>query len=393
MLRDQTPKPRNTLEPDSAVKKVRNASDPATVLVVDDDDRNRRLLRAQLEPPYRVVEAASGDEALAVVRADTVDLVLLDVMMPGKSGYETCRELKALTKGTFLPVILLTALTDQDHRNEGLAARADDYLAKPANRIELELRVQAFLRIAMQERAIQSQLTALRQLSALKDDLVSLIVHDLRNPLAGMLPILKAAADSTTDPTLRDDLRIALDGGEKMRRALEDLLRVRQLEEGRIVLRRELVDLGELFGDAIRTAEGEARRREVQVTTSIEGPPVAMLDRDLVRRAIENLLVNSVKFSPRGSTVTLAARAVGAMLEISVADRGRGVPEAYRERLFAKFGALDLHGSSSRQGFGLGLYLVRLVSTAHGGDASVEDAAGGGAVFRMLLDASGSASD
>ena len=104
------------------------------VLVADDDERNRRLLRSWLEPRYDVSEADDGPSAVATVEGQPPDLVLLDVMMPGMSGFDACREIKShRAGGPLLPVLLLTALTEQAHRNEGLRAGADDFLSKPCD--------------------------------------------------------------------------------------------------------------------------------------------------------------------------------------------------------------------------------------------------------------------
>src|SRR5207253_9406612 len=113
-------------------------------------------------------------------------LVVLDVMMPGMNGFDACREIKRRHREPYLPVLLLTALTDQDSRILGFEAGADDFLSKPFDRRELLLRTRAFLRLRQQDDQIRRQLEELRQLDRLKDDLAALVVHDLRNPLAGL---------------------------------------------------------------------------------------------------------------------------------------------------------------------------------------------------------------
>jgi len=361
----------------------------STILVVDDDDRVRRLLRAELEPVHQVIECADGDEALSLLEREPIDLVLLDARMPGRSGFDTCREIKAATAGgIYLPVILLTSLYDDETGNDELDSDADDYLLKPIDRVDLQLRVKAFLRLRAQERAVRSQLEALRDLEELKDDLATLIVHDLRNPLSGIVPILTAAVDAVDSPSIAEDLRIAVDAAEKMRRALEDLLRVRELEEGRLLPKRERVSLDELCRDALRTIHGAARLRNVRLEYQVEGAMTAKIDGGLVRRAVENLVMNAVKFTPRGTTVTVMMWHAGGRLDIAVSDCGRGVPESLKEAVFAKFARLDSQQAGSRRGFGLGLYLVRLVATAHGGSVSVENRPSGGATFRMQLSTS-----
>src|SRR5918911_5488493 len=125
-------------------------------LVVDDEPINRALLKGSLSALCEVVEAGSGPDAIDVLARRPVDLVLLDVMMPRMNGYDVCRRIKDETR-EYLPVILVTALGEQDDRNRGLEAGADDFLTKPVDRRELVLRVRAFLRIRRQEKQIRQQ--------------------------------------------------------------------------------------------------------------------------------------------------------------------------------------------------------------------------------------------
>ena len=120
----------------------------AHILVVDDEARNARLLQMVLRPGgYRVSLAAGGPEALAIAASQPVDLVLLDVMMPGMSGYEVCRAIRADPATSFLPIILVTALHESDERIRGIEAGADDFISKPFNEVELLARVRSLLRI------------------------------------------------------------------------------------------------------------------------------------------------------------------------------------------------------------------------------------------------------
>lgn len=358
----------------------------SVVLVVDDEARNRSLLRAYLSGSYTVVEADTGRAALAVLAQRTCDLVLLDVMMPEQDGFETCKQIKALVRdGSFLPVLLVTALGDQDDRNTGLEAGADDFLSKPLDRRELLLRVRSFLRLRDQEQLIRAQVEELRRLQALKDDLVSLLVHDLRNPLAGLISSLELAADAPSGPVQAEDLARAVKSAAGLREVLDETLQVRLLEDNAIVAHRATVDLAELAGAAVATLESTARRRRVKVTTSLEGDGTAALDGKLVRRSVENLVSNALKYTPSGTDVMVAVRNTGGVVDIEVGDRGAGVPDDLKRTMFEKFGSLEAKRGAARRGIGLGLYLVKLVAGAHGGEVFVEDRPGGGALFRLRL--------
>jgi signal transduction histidine kinase len=363
-----------------------------TILVVDDDARNRELLRAYLQGDGRILEAESGPEALKLLAGEAIDLVLVDVMMPGMSGYELCREVKKKTSGEILlPILMLTALTAQESRNAGLEAGADDFLQKPVNRHELGLRVAAFLKLREQDRLIRRQVEELRQLDALKDDLVSLMVHDLRNPLASVLAQLEMLRREIPDAELREEAASAHAAAARLREIVDDILQVRLLEEGKLNLSLQSCPISDIVREAVAGVEPVAVQRGVSVALALNGGPPLPVDRKLVRRAVENILANAIKYSPRRASVEVRTRAAEGGIEVAVADRGPGIPDALKSKLFEKFGSVEMARGEARRGYGLGLYLVRLVASAHGGRAVAQNREGGGSVFGLWLPARGPA--
>jgi signal transduction histidine kinase len=356
----------------------------ASVLVVDDEPLNRALMRAALGGACNVLEAESGPQALEILEREPVDLVLLDIMMPKMDGYEVCRRVKGKPGEGFLPVVLVSALGEQADRNRGLEAGADDFLSKPFDRRELLLRTKAFLRLREQDRLIRKQLADLARLQTAKDDLVALIVHDLRSPLAGVVAYLQLLQDEVTGRAA-SDVKMALQSADAALARLEEALQVRLLEEGRMAVRREPVALGDIVTETTTPMEAVARRKGVLFEQRVEGEPTARIDGKLVRRSIENLLSNALKYTPKGGDVSIQVRNDQSEVQIEVADRGPGIPDDLKGSLFEKFGSVEAKKGLARKGFGLGLYLVKLVAQGHGGAVSVSDRPGGGSVFRMTL--------
>jgi signal transduction histidine kinase len=311
--------------------------------------------------------------------------VLLDVMMPEMNGFDACREIKRRPEGLFLPVVLLTALGEQDDRNAGLEAGADDFLSKPFDRRELMLRVRTLITVRRQQRLIVEQFEALRNLDALKDDLVSLIVHDLRNPLSSIVALLGVLREEARSPDTIEDMDGAIESAGRMSEILEDLLHVRMLEDGKVPVHRELHPVRDVIREALETLTGAARERGVRLVGGGDQGAAALLDRKLVSRALWNLIANAVRYSPRGEAVEVEVRSGAGGVEIDVADRGPGIPEPVRRNLFDKFNSTEQRARGPRQGFGLGLYLVRLVATAHDGTADALPREGGGTIFRLRL--------
>jgi signal transduction histidine kinase len=368
-------------------------------LVVDDEPANRRLLRACLGKTYDVYDVEGAAPALDLLDRQAIDLCLLDVMMPGMSGFDLCREIKRRQRD-YLPVVLLTGLGRQDDRNAGLLAGADEFLTKPFNRHELLLRVRALVRLREQDQQVRRQLTVLtaqekhtrqkmkelEDLGAMKDDLVSLMVHDLRNPLTGIVGFLDLLSEDAPDPELRRDAMAALEASGRVRETLDDLLCVRMLETSSLTLNRERLRAESVVGDATTSLRGAARARHVEIRTRAESNDLMVDgDRKLVRRAVENLLSNALKYAPEGSVVSAAIRHAGSDVEIEVSDRGRGVPDAAKQQVFRKFASVEAARGEARRGVGLGLYLVSLVAMAHGGSAVVRDGKDGGAAFSLYI--------
>lgn len=119
-----------------------------SLLIVDDNPTNVELMTLQLKPyPYEIFKAYNGEEALDIIKNQDLDLILLDLMMPGMSGYEVCQRIKSNPLTQFIPVIIVTALRDLDDKLKAINAGADDFLIKPYNKIELTTRIKSLLRI------------------------------------------------------------------------------------------------------------------------------------------------------------------------------------------------------------------------------------------------------
>lgn len=367
---------------DSVVPEVR-----ATVLIVDDDPLSRELSTRALMSAHDVLQADSVAAALDIIRNRHVDLVILDVMMPGTSGLDGCGAIKLQAGARYLPVLLLTALRSQEDRNLGLAAGADDFLSKPVDRRELQLRVATFARLAHQEQLIRRQVQQLNELSALKDDLVEMMVHDLRNPLTAVTSSLSLLKDSPSLQTHedREDVDLALSATHRIARLLEELLQIRLLEEGKLVPQRTPVPLESVVRNAVDTLKPGATSRRIAL--EFVPPPncdsTVWVDEPLIQRAIENLLSNALKYTRKSVDVWLDCTPQN--VAVTVADRGPGIPEFLRPKLFSKFASVEAERGQVRRGIGLGLYMVRLTTMAHGGKVDVEPREGGGSLFRLVL--------
>lgn len=356
------------------------------VLVIDDEPRNRGLVRALLAD-HEVVEAAGAADGYRILETAPIDLVLLDVMMPEIDGFAACREIKARWVEPYLPVILLTALGDQEHRNHGFESGADDFISKPFDRRELQLRVAAFLRLRHQDDLIRRQIDELRRLDRLKDDLAALIVHDLRNPLSGLDGFLQVLRRTAAAEGQQEMVDWALLAARNLRDTVEDMLKVRMMEESQLELHRSRFKLRRLAEQAADSLRGDAEARSLELKITGEDAEVDA-DEALLRRAVENLLANGLRYTRSGTGVDVTIRTcAGDGVGIDVADRGPGIADPIKQTLFEKYSSVEARSGQARRGNGLGLYLVRLTVEAHGGTVAALDRPGGGTIFRITLPA------
>jgi len=380
------------------------------VLIADDVPANVELLADQLQLlGYRTVEAEDGPSALAAALAHRPDLCLLDVAMPAgdlgvsdrATGFEVCRRLKRDPRTAHVPVIFVTALNDTADRVRAIEAGGDDFLTKPHNRLVLGARVRSLIRLKRATDALADSVRKLRELEKVRDDLLKMLVHDLKSPLAGVLATLEMAGDGDFGPVAeraREALAQAQGRGEELLALIDDLLEVARLEEGGLALHPEPLEPTRMLADVardweVRFAAGGVR---AEVDTVAAGAPAFVGDRALLRRVLNNLLENAFAHAAPAPgapaadgtpfTVRVSARAAdrdGVLF--TVADNGPGVPAEYQELIFRKFETVKLAGALRQRGSGLGLAFCRMVVEAHGGRVWVQSAPGRGAAFHVLL--------
>ncbi|RKY61351.1 MAG: hybrid sensor histidine kinase/response regulator [Candidatus Latescibacterota bacterium] len=362
---------------------------PDTILVVDDDVFNVELLEEMLSlEGYEVDKAYDGFQALRKVSESPPDLVLLDVMMPGMDGFEVCRRIKEDLTGRFIPVVLVTALRGTENYIRGLEMGADDFISKPVDRGELLARVRSLLRVKHLYDELESKNEELLRLEHHRRELTQMIVHDLKNPLTIIMGNLQLIlmTRKDLDQEVREILERAYDGGQALLRMINTLLDIDRMEEGTLELRKERLDLAELITEVVDDFQGPARSQGVELGYEVpEGLPEVEVDRDLIRRVLENLLSNALQHTPSGGRISVAASQEDGTLKVSVSDTGEGIPEEYHEKIFEKFQQVEVRRHRVRTGRGLGLAFCRLAVEAHGGRIWVESEPGRGSKFSFTL--------
>jgi len=363
-----------------------------TILIVEDARANIDLLLGTFGDQYTVSVALDGQSALKIVETVNPDLILLDVMMPGMDGFEVCAKLKDNPATRDIPVIFLTGLNEDVDEEKGLRLGAADYITKPFHPgvVKARVRNHLALRHARLEAVAQRDEAAaacqkLRELEKLRDDLVHMVVHDMRSPLTGLSMSLDLLSpEDGGSPASREILGMARENCRALADMVNSLLDVSRLEAGQMPFHCEASDLGPLACAAVRRLSGLVQGRQVSVQTAV-APVVAHCDPVVTERIFENLVGNALKFTPEAGSIRIELRLEAQWARFSITDSGPGIPVEYHEKVFQKFGQVELRKERKMPSTGLGLAFCRLAAEAQGGSIQLESAAGQGATFHVRL--------
>ena len=381
------------------------------ILAVDDSITYLNAIGDALkEEGYDVILAQSGEEALELLSVQPVDCILLDLLMPGLSGQETCERIKGAPVVRDIPLVMLTALEDREAMIQGLTAGADDFISKSNELQVLKARVRAQIRRKQFEdenRRIREELLrkeleaaearASKELAETRAVLVDelerknreleafsySVSHDLRAPLRaidGFCRVVMEDFSQSLDPQGQEYLKRVCAAAGRMGELIDDLLELSRV--GRADLRRSRVDLSDLAREVVADLRKRSNR---DVEVIVEDQLMAEVDSRLMRIALENLLGNSWKFTANvdGARVTFGCDPRGADCVYFVRDNGAGFDMTYAEKLFRPF--QRLHSDADFAGTGIGLATVYRIIDRHGGRVWAEGAVGHGATFYFTL--------
>ncbi len=372
--------------------------EPKTILIVDDMPANLGVLTSHLERQgYTAVVAQGGEEG--VERAEFVrpDLILLDVMMPGMDGFETCRRLKANPITRDIPVIFMTALTDTTDKLTGFSVGAVDYVTKPLNGAEVLARIETHLalytlrrRLAEQNERLQREVAAREEMqeallrsNAELEQLAYVASHDMQEPLrmvASYLQLVAQRYKGQLDADADEFIGYAVDGAKRMQALINDLLAYSRV--GTKARPFERTDCNKVIETALANLRVAIKESGAHVTH--DDLPTIMGDGTQLVQLFQNLIGNALKF--RGSEpvrVHVGVEAADGHWRFSVRDNGIGIAPEYHQRIFVMF--QRLHGRGEYPGTGIGLAICKKIVERHGGTVWVESQPGHGSNFKFTI--------
>ncbi len=388
------------------------------ILIVDDVEPNIFALRSLIEAHFdaNIVEATSGEQVLRIINEQSVDLILMDVMMPGMDGFETARLIKNRPKTSNIPIIFLSAYDPtQKLLEKGIAAGGFDYLTKPIDDNQLVYRLKMYLRFIRHEflmnmhlrelnqklieeieerkateQTLQISQKELRSANASKDKFFSIIAHDLKNPfnaIIGLASVLIDDYDSFSREEQKDFLCNIKSSAENTFRLLQNLLDWSQTQTGKVTFEPCEFSLASITGQIIELVKPSADNKSISLHMDIPGSIQVFADKNMINTVIRNLLLNAVKFTKNGGAVRLMAKKIEGDVEISVEDTGVGMNPEKLGRLFQIDANIASTGTAGEEGTGLGLILCKEFIEKNEGKIRVESQVCVGTTFTFTLPA------
>ncbi len=386
------------------------------ILLVDDLENNLFTLRSLIETHFdaNLSEATSGEQVLRIINERNIDLILMDVMMPGMDGFETARLIKNRPKTSNIPIIFISAYDPtQKLLEKGIAAGGFDYLTKPIDDNQLVYRLKMYLRFIEHEfimnlhlrelnqklieeieerkateKTLQVSQMELRTANAAKDKFFSIIAHDLKNPfnaIIGLSTILLEEYDIFSADEQKEFLLNIKSSASITFRLLQNLLDWSQTQTGKIAFEPRQFEIGPVIAEILELVRPSAGNKNIRLEMALSAGLTVFADMNMIGTVIRNLLQNGIKFTQPGGWVGIETCMVGPMVEISIKDTGVGIDPQKLNKLFMINASVASSGTAGEEGTGLGLILCHEFIEKNAGRIRIESEVGKGSRFLFTL--------
>ena len=357
------------------------------ILIVDDVVSNVLLLKILLtNEKFQVCTANCGNMCIEQARAEKPDLILLDVMMPDISGFDTAVILKKDPELKDIPIIFLTALNSPADLVKGFQVGANDFLSKPFNKEELVVRVMHQIALVAAKRLIEKQNRELLATINNRDKMYSVIAHDLRSPMASIRMVLNLAVAAISPDVVGQEIFDLIDKANKesedVHDLLDNLLKWTKSQTGRLSVVMQDLDLNDIIPGVVDIFEMIAATKKIKLSYT-GGSTIVRADNDMLKTIVRNFMSNAVKFSPEDSSIEITVTSDADFAKISVRDHGVGIAADRIDSIFHK--GETTYGTGGEEGSGLGLQLCQDFARKIGGDVMVESVEGEGSTFSVFV--------
>ena len=345
----------------------------STILVVDDTPDNLHLISQLFKDEYRVRIAHSGEKALEICTSNNPpDIVLLDIMMPGIDGFEVAKRMREHPNSENIPVIFVTAMTDQDAKLKGMELGAVDFVTKPIDPTALIPRVRNFMRFVELRKQLQADYDGMLEMARLKEDVEHITRHDLKGPLAGVIGLIQAMEeDDSTSRKQFEQLRLVEETALQLLNMINLSSELFKIETGRFKLDAQPVKISDILRRIVEVSRTTYNEKHLTISvdtdiTVVGDKPLQILgDSMFCYSLFQNLVKNACEAAPEKTRV-IVSLVDEDPVQIKIQNKG-AVPAAIRNSFFERFVTQGKSG-----GTGLGTYSARLLAEAQNGHISLD---------------------
>lgn len=356
-----------------------------TILVVDDNHENLRVVSNYLKDKgYKLALALNAREALVILNRISVDLILMDVMMPETDGFTACKMIKENEKLSDIPVVFLTAKTQTEDIVEGFEAGGVDYITKPFNREELLVRVRNHVELSKARKKII-------EMNKTRDKLYSIIAHDIKSPFSTIIFTISTINEGLFDPSkqeFRDIMRDLEISAKETKNLIDNLLEWTKFRDGHDLINPKESNIAVVAAECILLLNTSAKNKKITLTSEVPADLTGWFDEVSMHTVLRNLISNSLKFTNEGGAISLSGSRVNDdKIMVMIKDTGIGMSDQVRKKLFESRETFTTIGTNNERGTGLGLTMVLDFVEKNGGSLQAASEPGKGTEISILLPA------
>ncbi|GAB1421034.1 response regulator [Anaerolineales bacterium] len=363
-----------------------SAPKTSTILIVDDDDLSRTLLHNILKHHYEVFTASNGHEAIEILDNQSIDLILLDIMMPYLNGFEVLSYVRTHTLFTRLPVILISARSNSHDVVRGLQEGANDYISKPID-FEIVLarvKTQLMIKQLMDER--ERTIEELEASHRIRAKLFHIVSHDINNPLGNIRMAEYILGRKLSNmPETQTELMTIRESLSAMEEIVSNFMELVDMWTGRIRIKEEETLIHRVIYQTVFQYELRANEKGIQINIDGVRESSLITDGSRLGQILSNFISNAIKYSPANTVIRIITEDREDGLRIYVKDQGPGIPENEEHLLFKEFSRLSNVPTGGESSSGLGLWIVQYLSNLMDGQCGVEKPVEGGSNFWVEL--------